>query len=55
MDHLVQASWKEATTYGTLTQPPRLDPHLMFEDVFKELPEHLKKQAAELRAELAEK
>ena len=55
MDHHVQACWKEATTYGTLTQPPRLDPHLMFEDVFKEMPEHLKKQAAEMRAELAGK
>ena len=50
-EHVTQ-SWKQAVTYGTLTEPPRLDPHLMFEDVFKDMPAHLKKQAAELRAEL---
>ena len=48
----VAASWKEAVSHGTLTEPPRLDPHLMFEDVFKEMPLHLQKQAAEMRAEL---
>jgi 2-oxoisovalerate dehydrogenase E1 component alpha subunit len=48
----VASSWKEAISYGTLTEPPRLDPHLMFEDVFKEMPPHLRKQEAELRAEL---
>jgi 2-oxoisovalerate dehydrogenase E1 component alpha subunit len=55
MDEHVVASWKEAVTYGTLTEAPRLDAHLMFEDVFKEMPEHLKKQEAELRAERAGK
>lgn len=53
MDQHVVASWREAVTYGTLTEPPRLDPDLMFEDVFKDMPEHLRKQEAELRAELA--
>ncbi len=53
-DH-VAASWKEAVGYGTLTEPPRLDPHLMFEDVFKEMPAHLARQEAELRAELEQK
>ncbi len=53
LDEQVVASWKEAVTYGTLTEPPRLDPHLMFEDVFKEMPEHLRRQDAELRAERA--
>jgi 2-oxoisovalerate dehydrogenase E1 component alpha subunit len=48
----VVASWKKAVSYGTLTESPRLDPHLMFEDVFKEMPPHLQKQAAEMRAEL---
>jgi len=48
----IAASWKEAVSFGTLTDPPRLDPHLMFEDVFKEMPPHLQKQEAELRAEL---
>jgi 2-oxoisovalerate dehydrogenase E1 component alpha subunit len=55
MDQQVTASWKEAVTYGTLTGPPRLDAHLMFEDVFKEMPEHLRIQEAQLRAELAGK
>jgi 2-oxoisovalerate dehydrogenase E1 component alpha subunit len=51
MEEHVLASWKEAVTYGTLTESPRLDPHLMFEDVFKEMPEHLKKQDEQLRDE----
>ncbi|MFZ8886396.1 MAG: thiamine pyrophosphate-dependent enzyme [Steroidobacteraceae bacterium] len=50
----VTAAWKEAVTYGTLNEAPRLDPHLMFEDVFKEMPEHLQRQDAELRAERQE-
>jgi 2-oxoisovalerate dehydrogenase E1 component alpha subunit len=53
-DHVV-LSWKEAVSYGTLTDPPRLDPHLMFEDVFKDMPEHLRRQADEMRAELEQK
>jgi 2-oxoisovalerate dehydrogenase E1 component alpha subunit len=53
-DHVV-LSWKEAVSHGTLTDPPRLDPHLMFEDVFKDMPEHLRRQAAEMRAELEQK
>lgn len=48
----IAASWKEAVSHGTLTEPPRLDPHLMFEDVFKEMPPHLQRQEADLRAEL---
>jgi len=48
----VAVSWKEAVSHGTLTEPPRLDPHLMFEDVFKEMPPHLRRQEADLRAEL---
>lgn len=49
----IGAAWKEAVSYGTLTEPPRLDPQLMFEDVFKDMPEHLRRQEAELSAELA--
>jgi 2-oxoisovalerate dehydrogenase E1 component alpha subunit len=49
----VAKSWKEAISYGTLTDAPRLDPRLMFEDVFREMPPHLRRQEAELRAELA--
>ncbi len=43
-------SWKEAVQYGTLNDGPRLDRDLMFEDVFKEMPEHLRKQREQLRA-----
>lgn len=50
MKNRVDEAWKEAVSYGTLTDPPFLDVHLMFEDVFKEMPEHLKKQQAELLA-----
>jgi 2-oxoisovalerate dehydrogenase E1 component alpha subunit len=48
---LVAASWKEATTYGTMTEGPRLDADLMFEDVFKEMPQSLERQRASLRSE----
>jgi 2-oxoisovalerate dehydrogenase E1 component alpha subunit len=46
-------AWREAITHGTLTEGPRLDPSLMFEDVFKEMPRHLREQRDELLAELA--
>jgi 2-oxoisovalerate dehydrogenase E1 component alpha subunit len=51
LDALVISSWKEATTFGTMSEGPRLDADLMFEDVFKQMPEHLKKQQALMRAE----
>ncbi|MBM5812755.1 MAG: 3-methyl-2-oxobutanoate dehydrogenase (2-methylpropanoyl-transferring) subunit alpha [Gammaproteobacteria bacterium] len=54
LEQQVGAAWKEAVSYGTLTDPPRLDPHLMFEDVFREMPPHLRRQDAELRAERSE-
>ena len=53
LDEHIAKSWKEAVSYGTLTDAPRLDPQLMFEDVFREMPAHLRRQAADLRAELA--
>jgi len=53
LEEVVASSWKEAVTYGTLNEGPRLDPASMFEDVFKEMPEHLKRQREQLRAELA--
>jgi 2-oxoisovalerate dehydrogenase E1 component subunit alpha len=49
LDALVVAAWKEAASYGTLTEGPRLDRDLMFEDVFKELPPHLREQRDEMR------
>ena len=51
LEALVQASWKQAASFGTMTEGPRLDADLMFEDVFKEMPEHLQKQRALMRAE----
>jgi 2-oxoisovalerate dehydrogenase E1 component alpha subunit len=51
LEAAVASSWKEAVTYGTLNEGPRLDPDLMFEDVFKEMPENLLKQRALMRAE----
>src|SRR3984885_11716420 len=51
LEALVQASWKEAVSFGTMTEGPRLDADLMFEDVFKDMPEHLQKQRASMRAE----
>ncbi|HUX73282.1 MAG TPA: thiamine pyrophosphate-dependent enzyme [Steroidobacteraceae bacterium] len=51
LDALVAASWKEAVTHGTLGDGPRLDPDLMFEDVFKEMPPHLERQREAMRAE----
>ena len=46
-------AWKEAMTYGTLTDEPRLDAALMFTDVFKEMPDHLAEQQQQLQAELS--
>ncbi len=51
LEALILASWKEAVTYGTLNEGPRLETDLMFEDVFKEMPAHLQRQRALMRAE----
>jgi len=51
LEALVAASWQEAVKYGTLNEGPRLDADLMFEDVFKEMPQHLRRQRALMRAE----
>jgi 2-oxoisovalerate dehydrogenase E1 component alpha subunit len=48
---LVTESWREAVQYGTLTEGPRLNRDLMFEDVYKEMPIWLQKQREQLRAE----
>ena len=45
---VIDDAWKEARSYGTMTEPPFLGAELMFEDVFKEMPDHLKKQRDEL-------
>ncbi|HZT01140.1 MAG TPA: thiamine pyrophosphate-dependent enzyme [Steroidobacteraceae bacterium] len=46
----VVACWKEAASFGTLTEGPTLDPATMFEDVFHEMPPHLARQRAELKS-----
>ncbi len=51
LEALVAASWKEAVGHGTMTEGPKLDPDLMFEDVFKEMPAHLVRQRAAMRKE----
>lgn len=51
LDALVAASWKQAVAFGTMTEGPKLDSDLMFEDVFKEMPASLEKQRALMRAE----
>jgi 2-oxoisovalerate dehydrogenase E1 component alpha subunit len=48
----VASSWKEAITFGTMTEGPRLNPDTMFEDVFKDMPQNLQRQQARLRQEL---
>jgi 2-oxoisovalerate dehydrogenase E1 component alpha subunit len=53
LDAQVAASWKVAARFGTMTDGPRLDADLMFEDVFKEMPQHLRKQQEQMRAERA--
>ncbi|HET6593278.1 MAG TPA: thiamine pyrophosphate-dependent enzyme [Xanthomonadales bacterium] len=44
----VTEAWKEAVSYGTLTDPPFLDVSLMFEDVFAETPDYLVAQREKL-------
>src|SRR6204780_1202225 len=51
LEALVAASWKEAVSFGTMTEGPRLDADLMFEDVFKEMPQNLQRQQALMRKE----
>ncbi|MEJ8566700.1 thiamine pyrophosphate-dependent enzyme [Elongatibacter sediminis] len=43
----VTECWKEACSYGTMTEGPFLGVHEMFEDVFEEMPPHLERQQAE--------
>jgi 2-oxoisovalerate dehydrogenase E1 component alpha subunit len=51
LDAMVAASWKQAATFGTMSEGPKLNADLMFEDVFKEMPPHLQRQRALMRAE----
>jgi 2-oxoisovalerate dehydrogenase E1 component subunit alpha len=40
----VQAAWKEAQSYGTMTEGPFIDPATMFDDVYAEMPVRLEGQ-----------
>jgi len=51
LEALVASSWKEAIAFGTMSEGPRLNPDLMFEDVFKEMPQNLQRQQALMRLE----
>lgn len=51
LDGLVSKSWKEAVSFGTMTDGPRLNADSMFDDVFKDLPQNLERQRALMRAE----
>ncbi len=44
----VIAAWKEAIKFGTMTEGPRLDVRGMFDDVYEEVPEQLKRQCQQL-------
>jgi 2-oxoisovalerate dehydrogenase E1 component alpha subunit len=48
LDETVRAANAEAQGYGTLSEGPHPDPGTMFEDVYKEMPWHLREQQAEL-------
>ena len=45
----MNAAWKEAQTYGTMTDGPHLDPLTMFDDVYAETPAHLDAQREAMR------
>lgn len=49
VSELVADNWKESVSYGTMTDGPTLDPDSLFEDVFKEMPDHLRRQRDEMR------
>ncbi len=44
----VRESYKEAEALGTLASPSKIDPASMFEEVFEDLPAHLRRQRQEM-------
>jgi 2-oxoisovalerate dehydrogenase E1 component alpha subunit len=52
LDAQVAAAWKEAVSFGALNEGPRLNRHLMFEDVYKEFPDNLRRQSEQLAEEI---
>jgi 2-oxoisovalerate dehydrogenase E1 component subunit alpha len=51
----VTAAWREAITYGTLSDGPQLDPATLFDDVLKEQTPSLARQRMQLAQERAKK
>jgi len=49
LEEQVRAANAEAQSYGILTEGPHHDPGSMFEDVYKEMPWHLREQLSELK------
>jgi 2-oxoisovalerate dehydrogenase E1 component alpha subunit len=47
----ITRDWKEAITYGTLEEGPHWPVETMFDDVFKEMPEHLRRQRQKMGGE----
>lgn len=54
LEEEVASAWREAITHGSLSEGVRLDPHLMFTDVYKDIPPHLQAQSDALAEELRE-
>jgi 2-oxoisovalerate dehydrogenase E1 component alpha subunit len=51
LDEHLAASWQEACSFGTLNDGPRPDSLTMFDDVFAEMPDHLRRQREQLARE----
>lgn len=51
LNEQLSIAWKEAVGYGSLSDGPKLHSDLMFEDVFKDMPQNLIDQRAQLRLE----
>ena len=49
LTELIGAHWTKARDCGTADHGPRLDSALIFEDVYRELPDHLRSQQGELQ------
>ncbi len=50
LDAHVLECWEEAQTYGTMSEGPWLDKNELFEDVFRDMPQHLIEQREEMRS-----
>ena len=50
LKEIVTSAWKEAVSYGTMTEGPKLDVRNMFHDVYEEIPQNLIRQRDQLLA-----